>query len=98
MKNNTHKSEISNEDFLLCLLDIVSLTPEQEIAELQSIIDDEMKKPIVKRDYKIIIECMFEKNKIKRKLKDSSRQDDALTARILEAIVSLYNNPTDGKS
>lgn len=68
-------SKISDEAFLRCFLDVISTTPEQIILEFQNIIDDEMKRPITKRDYKTIIECMIEKIKCKRKLKKTKRKN-----------------------
>lgn len=87
MKNNNKKFEISNEAFLRALIDSVTTTAEQGIFELQSIIDDELKRPILKRDYKTILECKIEIRKCKSKKKSRL---DASAAHISEIILNSY--------
>ncbi len=68
MKKDKKMLEISDQNFLLCLLDIIDVTPEQQLAEWQSIIDNEMKKPITQRDYKTILVCIYEKLSVSTKI------------------------------
>lgn len=89
MKNK--KIEISNEDFLLAALNCVSTTFEDFIFQYQSIIESEKKRPIWKRDYKVILKCKIEIRKIKMKIKKMSPEDYASEARLRNVILDLYN-------
>lgn len=88
MKNNN--IEISNEDFLLAALNCVSTSIEDVIFQYQSIIEDEKKKSVLKRDYKIILECRIEIRKARLKLKKKSPEDYASEARLCNIITDLY--------
>ncbi len=93
MKKDKKALGISDEDFWLCLLDVVDITPEQQMAELQSIIDNEMKKPITQRDYKTILVCVYEKFKCKHKNNDID--NSALKARIIKTLEFIRNNKSE---
>ena len=95
MKKNKKTLEISDEDFLLCLLKIASVTPEQQMAEWQSIIDNEIKKPITQRDYKTIAVCFYEKIKCKHKNKNKDSDNKILISRIVKTLEFMRKNKSE---